>query len=73
MWSAMTETSRKVPTSERVKAFSGMVEDSNPSSDTTQALVAHVKEEEQEQRKVKEEQERWRRWWQQSLCAEFET
>lgn len=69
----MTGVSREPPTSGRVRAFSAILGVSEASSDTAQALVAHVKEEEQAESKEKEERERWRRWWQQSLCAEFET
>ncbi|KAG8158199.1 hypothetical protein KVR01_011960 [Diaporthe batatas] len=69
----MAGTSHEGKTSERIKAFSAMVKDSKATTDTAQALAAHVEKEEQEQINVTREREKWRRWWQQSLCAEFET
>jgi alpha-L-arabinofuranosidase len=48
-------------------------EEASSSSDTAQALVAHVKAEADKERKARDDEDQWRRWWHQSTYLNLDT
>lgn len=69
----MANSSTEEQISETIQEFTLVVEESGPSNDTAQALVAHVKGKLDDDRRAREDAERWRRWWQQSTYLQIQT
>lgn len=68
----MTNIATERHVSESIRGFSVAFEASS-SSDTAQALAAHVKAEADKERKERDDEDQWRRWWHQSTYLNLDT